>query len=228
MRDQRIPLPSGIEVPVRVALPAPNNNTSGTLLLLAHGAGSDMHNPLLVELQAGLAAHGHIVATFNFPYTSQGRKLPDRAPVLEACFERVLEALRDDAGLAIRRIVIGGKSMGGRMATHLAARGVAVDGLLLLGYPLHPAGKPERLRSAHLPQLHVPSLFIAGTRDPLSDLALLRPAVATIPAPVELHIIDGGDHSFGVPKKLARPASDVYEEIIITTDAWVRRVVAAA
>lgn len=225
--ERRIRLHDGSEVPTRWIGPVSDTTPSGVLLVLAHGAGTDMHNPLVCAVQTGLAARGHVVVTFNFPYTSQGRRVPDRAPVLEACFEQVVEALRHDPSLSVRRIVLGGKSMGGRMATHLAARGVDVHGLLLLGYPLHPAGKRERLRLAHLPQIRVPSLFIAGTRDPLSDLELLRPALATIPAPVELHIIEGGDHSFGLPKKLARSTSDVYEEIITTTDAWLRRVITA-
>jgi predicted alpha/beta-hydrolase family hydrolase len=140
--------------------------------------------------------------------------------VLEDCYRHVIAALRSDQRLAAGRIVIGGKSMGGRMASHLAAQGEAVAGLLFLGYPLHPPGKEAQLRVAHLPQIHVPMLFFAGTRDPLCRLDLLQQTLTQLHAAAELHVIDGGDHSFNVPKRLQRTARDVWDEIIRVSGEW--------
>jgi hypothetical protein len=191
---------------------------SETLLVLAHGAGNDMHQPLLVAVQQQLAAGGLAVARFNFPYTERGARAPDPAPVLETCWRAVLAALRE--ALEPRRLVIGGKSLGGRMASHLAAQGAPVDGLVFLGYPLHPAGRPDALRTAHLDAIAAPMLFFAGTRDPLCRLDLLRATLATLPAPTTLHVIEDGDHSFAVPKRAGRSPAEVYGEIVRVTAAW--------
>jgi hypothetical protein len=180
-----------------------------------------MHAPFLSAVHVGLAIRGYPTVKFNFPYTEQGRRAPDRAPVLETCYQRVLDAVRADPDLAGRRIVIGGKSLGGRIATHLAARGADVAGVLLLGYPLHPAGKPDQLRTAHLGDIRVPMLFIAGTRDALCTLSVLQHTLATLPAPTTLHIVDGGDHSFNVPKRMEREAHSVWEEIVTVAATWI-------
>lgn len=188
-------------------------------VVLAHGAGSTMRTPLLALLQQRLAEAGYPSACFNFPYTERGRRLPDRAPVLEACYRSVLSTLRDELGMT--RLVIGGKSMGGRMATHLAAAGEPVVGLLLYGYPLHPAQRPDKLRVEHLPRITVPMLFLAGTRDELCTLDLLRAALATLNAPATVHVIDDGDHSFAVRRnKTGRSTAAVFEELATTTVDW--------
>jgi predicted alpha/beta-hydrolase family hydrolase len=142
--------------------------------------------------------------------------------VLEACYRSVLAAVRTDEAWRPPRVVIGGKSLGGRIASHLAAQGEAVDGVLLLGYPLHPPGKPEKLRVEHLPRISVPMLFFAGTRDPLCTLELLRQTLKRLVVPVKLHVIAEGDHSFVVPKRSGRTQEDVYEEIITVSSAWIR------
>jgi predicted alpha/beta-hydrolase family hydrolase len=204
---------------VSAIVAGPDGQAHAPAVVLAHGAGSDMHSALLVYLQGQLADAGYASVRFNFPYKEQGRRIPDRAPVLERCFRSVLAGVRET--LDTHRLVIGGKSMGGRMATHLAADGEDVDGLILLGYPLHPAQQPERLRVAHLPRIAVPMLFFAGTRDALCNLDLLRETFATLRAPATLHIIEDGDHSFAVRRgRTGRSQADVYEEIAAATIKW--------
>ena len=222
LEQRQIPIGGGESVSAVAAYPEPRP-ASPTVVVLAHGAGNDMNAPFLSAVHEGLAGRGYVSVKFNFPYTQAGRRAPDRAPVLEDCFRHVVGALRTDPHLATGRMVIGGKSMGGRMASHLAAQGEALAGLLLLGYPLHPPGKVEQLRVAHLPRIDVPMLFFAGTRDPLCRLDLLQRTLAELRAPVVLHIIDGGDHSFAVPKAMHRPARDVWEEIIRVTAEWLAK-----
>jgi uncharacterized protein len=172
------------------------------LLVLAHGAGAGHQHPFMVAFGRALSARGIDVVTFNFAYMQQKRKAPDRAPVLEATFRGVIERVRANDSVRQARLFIGGKSMGGRMATHLAAQGVdGLAGVIALGYPLHPPGKPEQPRSAHLPDVAVPVLVVQGERDNFGTPAELRPVIATMRAPVTLHAVAGGDHSLSVSRK---------------------------
>jgi uncharacterized protein len=216
---RRFDLTAGSAVSGAVHLPS--GTPADTVVVLAHGAGTDMTNALLVAVADGLARQGFPTVRFNFPHTERGGRAPDPPPVLEACYRDVLAQVRADPELHPRRVVIGGKSMGGRMASHLAAAGEAVDGLLFLGYPLHPAGKPERLRTAHLARIRVPMLFLTGTRDALCRLDLLRGALATVPG-ATLHVVDDGDHSFAVRKRSGRDAAMVLDELVATSVAWLR------
>ncbi len=202
---------------VRLVVSAPKK-LDGTLFVLAHGAGGSMTDPLLVGLGKELRARGHGVARFNFAYREEGRKVPDRAPKLEEAYRDVLVRLRKK--LPGASVVIGGKSMGGRMASHLAAQGEPIDGLLLLGYPLHPPKQPEKLRDAHLPSIRTPTLFVQGTRDPLCDLALLRPRMKAMGKVATLHVVEGGDHSLVVPKSSGRSRGDVLTEVADVVEAW--------
>ena len=166
-------------------------------VVLAHGAGAGQRHPFIVNVARQIAARGIEVVTFDFPYMHRGRKAPDPAGILEECFRRVIGAARqpdDDT----RPVFIGGKSMGGRMATHLAAQGEDVAGVFALGYPLHPPGKPEQQRSAHLPRIAVPVLIVQGERDAFGTPAELDPVLATMTAPVTLEAVSGGDHSLAV------------------------------
>lgn len=219
-----IVLDKGGTITLVIALPA-GHRPGGTTVILAHGAGNDMHSPFLCSMHEGLARRGFASVKFNFPYTERGRRAPDPAVVLEACYRQVIDLVRDHPGLAPRQLIIGGKSMGGRMASHLAAAGVACDGLLFLGYPLHPAGKPEQLRVAHLERISAPMLFFAGTRDPLCRLDLLEGQIERLRrdhgSQISLHVIDGGDHSFALPRSTRRSAEDVHAEILDAAAAWV-------
>ncbi len=174
----------------------------GALLVLAHGAGAGQRHPFMVAVATRLAARGVDVATFDFPYMQQKRKVPDKAPVLEACYRDVVAAAMEHEPVRGRTLFIGGKSMGGRMATHLAAQGVQpLAGVVALGYPLHPPGKPQQLRAAHLPAITVPVLIVQGERDTFGTPAELAPVIETMRAPVTLHVVAGGDHSLTVRGK---------------------------
>ncbi len=166
------------------------------LFVFAHGAGAGRTHPFMTGYAAELASRGVDVVTFNFPYMDAKRKLPDRAPVLESCFRDVVAEARALPGLSSHALFIGGKSMGGRMATHLAAQGLdSLRGVVALGYPLHPPGRPDRLRVEHLPSIHVPILIVQGERDAFGTPAEVQAHTAVIPGAVTLHAVGGGDHS---------------------------------
>jgi len=201
----------------------PRDYDADRALVLAHGAGNDMRSPFLSYLHTTLAERGVLTVKFNFPYTECGARAPDRPPVLEATWRAVAAAVRDDPELAPRNLVLGGKSMGGRFASMIAAQGEPCAGLVLLGYPLHPAGQPDKLRVDHLADLRVPTLFVQGTRDPLCDMALLEAALEPLTAPVTLHRIEEGDHSFAVPRRLGRDSRAIWEEIAGVVEQWLAR-----
>jgi predicted alpha/beta-hydrolase family hydrolase len=168
-------------------------------LVLAHGAGAPQTHPWMVAMARAIAAAGVTVVTFNFPYSETRRGAPDRAPVLEATWLAVIDGLRAK-GFG-PRLYIGGKSMGGRYASMVAAKdGVDVAGVVLLGYPLHPPGDPGKVRVAHLPAVRAPMLFVQGSRDTFGTQAEIEPVVKGLPR-ARLVVIEGGDHSLATPKK---------------------------
>ena len=164
-----------------------------------------------------LAGAGFNVVRFNFPYREKGSGRPDPMPVLKAAVAEA--ALRTRRELAPRKLIIGGRSMGGRAASMLAADGFDCDGLLLLAYPLHPAGQPEKLRAAHLPQIKLPVLCFNGTRDALCDRKLMDPIVAGLDR-WQMHWLDGADHSFHVLKSSGRTDDQVMQEVGATAQRW--------
>lgn len=191
-------------------------------IALAHGAGGNLHSPPLKDLARGLANAGIAAARFNFLYSERKKRAPDRQPQLVACWQSVADWLRAD--LATASLFLGGKSMGGRMASYLAAEGYPCAGLVFLGYPLHPPGKTDRLRKEHLPSIPVPMLFIAGTRDPFSRFDLLEETLEEIGELATLHAIPEGDHSFKVPKRSGRTAPEITGEILDVTTRWLESV----
>lgn len=218
---RRVQLASGESVPLRIDAPAAGVG-GAPAVILAPGAGSSMDHPFLRILAEGLAAAGYVAATFDFPYRAAGRRVPDRAPVLVSCWQAVLEVVAQDPALAPPWIVVGGRSMGGRMASLLVAdrpKDDLVRGLLLLGYPLHPARRPDQLRAAHLPRVAVPALFIQGTRDALATPMLLAPVVASMPRAELVHLADA-DHSYRVPRRAGRDEATVYEEVLGAVTRW--------
>jgi predicted alpha/beta-hydrolase family hydrolase len=215
--DVRIPLPSGKDVSGRVSRPEAGRAT-GVAAVIAHGAGGDMHTSFLQTVAQGLAARGILTVRMNFPYVEARRSAPDRMPVLEETIRATIAFARAEGA---RTIVIGGKSMGGRAASHVAAAGDDIAGLVLLGYPLHPSGEPEKLRTEHLPRIRVPCLFVEGTRDTLCRLDLFFPAIAEMRTAVSLHVIEGGDHSFHTPARTGRGDDAVYAEIAEVTATWI-------
>ena len=183
-------------------------------LVLAHGAGAGQTHPFMVSCARGLTARGIDVITFDFPYMQQRRSVPDKAPVLERCFREVIDDARrsDPEGT----LFIGGKSMGGRIATHLAAQGVeGVAGVVALGYPLHPPGKPGQLRDAHLPDIRMPVLIVQGERDAFGTPDELKPVLARMTADVVLHVVHRADHS------LARGRGPQnYDDVLDVISGW--------
>jgi hypothetical protein len=217
--ERRIELAAGGVVSAAVDRPASFRPGRTPAVLLAPGAGTDLHHALLATVAQRLAEAGFLSVRFNFPYRESGRRAPDPAAVLEHCYRTVLQAVAEDATLAPPWIAIGGKSMGGRIASHLAASGAPVRALVLLGYPLHPAGKPHVLRAAHLPAIGVPTLFVQGTRDPLAPLAHLRPLVSRMRC-ATLHTVDGADHSLVLPRRMGRAPADVWGELAQVLADW--------
>jgi predicted alpha/beta-hydrolase family hydrolase len=194
-------------------------------VLLAHGAGSDRNAPPLRAVAGALEAAGIPTLRFDFPYRIAGKKAPDRPPVLLAAVREAAAELAKETGLPPERLVLGGRSMGGRYCS--LAAGDADDplpalGLLLLGYPLHPAGKPDNLRVEHFPRLTAPVLFLSGDRDALAPKESLQHWAATIPGPVAHHWLAGGDHGFRVPKAYGgKGEAAVMEEVAVASVAWV-------
>ena len=198
------------------------------LLVLAHGAGAGQQHPFMTTVANGFAARGIDVVTFDFPYMRERRKVPDRAPVLEHAFEEVVAAARQ--WRAAPRFFIGGKSMGGRMATHL---GAYLDkwpdvrrpsGIIALGYPLSPPrGKRTGDRVAHLKTLTIPTLIVQGTRDSFGGPDEVRDAVFEHDArpPIDIVPVDTGDHSFAVLKSGGRDQNAVHAQILDTVAEWI-------
>lgn len=201
-RDLRLPV-LGEVVPAVSATVHEPGRARGPALLVTHGAGSDKDGDSLVALADAIAATGTIVVRANLPYREAGAKRrPPRADRAVPGFRALLTAVRRE--VAPRRgWVAGGKSYGGRVASMAAAGGADVVGLLFYGYPLHPPGKPDRLRVAHWPEITVPSLFLQGTRDPFCDLELLERHLGELGGSPTLHVVEGGDHSLRVTGKAA-------------------------
>lgn len=202
----------------------PATDPAAPAVILAHGAGTDMTHRHMRRHAADLAAAGHAVALFNFAYTEAGRGGPDPSPRLESAWRDVIHALRPHLG-AHRRLVIGGRSMGGRIASMVAAGGAAelgIDGVACIAYPLHLAGRPERLRVDHWPHLTVPTLLVCGSRDAMAPTEALRHNVAAHMPPgiATLHVVEGADHSFGVRKRDGRTEDEVLDELATTITGW--------
>jgi len=167
------------------------------VFVLAHGAGAGQRNAFMVHAARALCDRGITVVTFDFLYIAEGRKAPDRAPRLEQTWRAVLADVVERLG---GPVAIGGKSMGGRIATHIVTdeshpvRNVA--GVVLLGYPLHPPGRPDQLRDAHLPRLRVPTLVVQGSVDEFGSEEEVRRAFSQAPGPIDWLIVPGGNHSF--------------------------------
>ena len=181
----------------------------------------------MVGFARALSERGIDAFTFNFLYTEQGRKVPDRMPQLVACFRAVIDVARAEVAGARERLFIGGKSMGGRASTHVAAedRDLPIKGLVLLGYPLHPPGRPDQTRDAHLPGVRRPMLFVQGTRDTFGTPSELKPILSSLAPPPTLHTVDGGDHSFKISGRDQKTRQEaVYSEIQDAIVDWMTRV----
>ena len=194
-------------------------------VILGHGAGSNQLHPFMRLFASGLAERGFDAMTFNFVYMEQGRRVPDPKAKLEACYRAVIAAATQHKKLKGNRLVIGGKSMGGRIASQVAAAPESANnlaGLIFLGYPLHPPGKPEQLRDAHLKDISAPMLFVQGSRDAFGTPDELSEVIKRLHLPATLHVIEGGDHSLKVPKSLGLPQDQVYALVMDKIAGWLQ------
>jgi uncharacterized protein len=187
----------------------------------AHGAGGHMADRGVLAVAGALRAKGIDVVRFNFLYKERQSGRPDPMPLLQECTAAVVARVRTE--LAPPTLIIGGRSMGGRAASMMASEGFDADGLLLLAYPLHPAGKPDQLRDKHLPAIRMPVLCVNGTRDALCDRALMERVLERVGKIWRMHWIDGADHSFHVLKSSGRTDAQVMEEIAEVSSEWLPR-----
>ena len=227
-------LPGDPETTVAAALYVPPGDRNlDSLLVLAHGAGAGHFHPWMSGTAEGLANRGVTVVTFNFPYMEKRRKTPDRAPVLEDAFRRAVVGAIEQRHVRASKLFIGGKSMGGRIATHLGAQldkwpqqAPKPSGIIAFGYPLAPPrSKRTGDRVTHLKQLQVPTLIVQGTRDPFGGPDEIKEAIADAspPPPIEYLVVEGGDHSFGVLKSSGRDPVVVHAEIQDFVAAWIAK-----
>ncbi len=190
--------------------------------VFAHGAGAGMTHPFMAALATGLAQRGVATLRFQFPYMEQGSKRPDSPKVAQAAIRAAVQAAAQRLpGLPL---FAGGKSFGGRMTTQAQAADplAQVRGIVLVGFPLHAAGKPGDERAAHLAAVKLPMLFLQGTRDTLADLDLIRKVTAKLGDRVTLHIVDGADHSFHVLARSGRNDDEVREELLDAMAGWMK------
>jgi predicted alpha/beta-hydrolase family hydrolase len=193
----------------------------GIVFVCAHGAGGSMNDRGMLQTANALRSRGIGVVRFNFLYKEKGSGRPDPMPSLKNVVSAVVDRVQKE--LRTKTLLIGGRSMGGRAASMLAAEGFACDGLLLLAYPLHPPGQPEKLRDAHLPAIRVPVLCFNGTRDAFCRRDLMEAALKTVKTKWVMHWVDGADHSFHVPKSSGRTDGEVMIEIANAAEVWAAR-----
>ena len=189
------------------------------LFICGPSAGGHLAEPGMLRLDRPLLQSGLGVVHFNFLYQEGGRRRPDPMPELGRCFAAVVESALERIGQT-GPVLLGGRSMGGRVASMLVADGYPCDGLLLLAYPLHPAGQPERLRAAHLPRIGVPTLCFNGTRDRLCSQELMEAAIAPLGRRWTMHWLEGADHSFDVLRSSGRTEADIETELGDIARTW--------
>jgi predicted alpha/beta-hydrolase family hydrolase len=212
------------EVSAVLAGPDKASDAHAIGLVVAHGAGNDMHNPLIVAVARGMATAGYPSLRFNFPYKEKGKKSPDGQATLVHTWRCALAFMQANPTFPIRDIIAVGKSMGGRVASQMAAaRQMNVAGLIFLGYPLHAPGRTDQLRDAHLYAIDAPMLFVAGTRDSLCKLDKLHEVLGRLTGPHDLDTVDGGDHSFRLPQTVDRTPAQVQQQVVDRCLAWLKR-----
>jgi predicted alpha/beta-hydrolase family hydrolase len=217
MTDNRWTVSVGSDT-TSAAFDPPESGDTGIVFVCAHGAGGNMNDRAMVQVSAAMGSQGIGVVRFNFLYKERKSGRPDPMPRLQSTFSAVVDRVKQE--LSPKKLVIGGRSMGGRVASMMAAEHFECDGLLLLAYPLHPPGHPEKIRDAHLPSIEVPVLCFCGTRDPFCTPALMEKAIKTVNTDWEMHWIEGADHSFHVLKSSGRTDADVIRDVAQTAAQW--------
>ncbi len=193
------------------------------VLIIAHGAGRDMNSFFITQLHEGIAEQNILTVKFNFPYMEQGLKAPNTPHVLEETWHRVIDMVLEKTKVSRKQIFLSGKSMGGRYATLLACKEDLFGGIILFGYPLHAPGKSHKPRFDLLKVIHEPMLFFQGTRDSLCKLDVFKPLLDSLSPKPTLHIIDGGDHSFKLLKRIDRTDQSVFDEIVHISAKWINQ-----
>ncbi len=222
MNNQDVSIRAGEAGEVSAVISIPDGYSGETGIIFAHGAGNDMNHSLILFLAESLAEEGYLTLRFNFPYREQGRKSPDSQETLGSTWLHAVDFLQQHR-YRPKRIVAAGKSLGGRIASQLAADGrLPAERLILLGYPLHAPGRKDKLRDRHLYDIGIPMLFFAGTRDSLCDLELLKKVLSQLKTEWELEIVQGGDHSFNLPRSLGKSQRDVEAQILARTLKWLQ------
>jgi uncharacterized protein len=212
------------QIVTAIEYPAATRHLANITLILGHGAGADQTSDFMVSFATALAERGIDVVTFNFMYSEYGRRVPDPNSRLQSCYRRVIESVRGRSTSGPLKLAIGGKSMGGRIASQVAASGAgALAGLVFLGYPLHPPGKPQRPRAAHLPEIEAPMLFVQGSRDAFGTPDELKSIIDRLDPPPDLYVVETGDHSFKVLKSAKIGQQEVYAAIQDRIDIWLRK-----
>jgi predicted alpha/beta-hydrolase family hydrolase len=198
----------------------PASGDERAVFVCAHGAGGSMNDRSMLKLAEVLRARGLSVVRFNFLYKEKKSSRPDQMPRLQECFSAVVDHTRRE--VKPKRLIIGGRSMGGRAASLMAAEDFDCDALMLFAYPLHPPGQPEKLRDAHLPSIKAPVLCFNGTRDAFCTKSLMEKALDSVTTDWQMLWIDGADHSFHVPKSSGRTDADVMAEVGSVASDWLR------
>jgi predicted alpha/beta-hydrolase family hydrolase len=192
------------------------------LCVLGHGAGAGIRSDYMDAFARGFRDRQISVFRFNFAYMESGKRSPDKQPILEATMQAAIEAAREHSGDV--PLFAGGKSLGGRIASHVVAAGVDVAGLVFLGYPLHPPGRPDRIRDQHLMKIRVPMLFVEGTRDPFCPLEGLERVRSKLLTETSVAVIEDGDHSLKVRKSSGRDTAEAWQEAINVAADWMLHV----
>src|SRR5438067_10191012 len=207
-----------------ILYPAAKGKRTAVTVVLGHGAGADQNSGFMRMAAADLAARGFDVVTFNFLYKEQGRNAPDPKAKLESCYRAVIEAVIEHRQLKGNKLIIGGKSMGGRIASQVVAeQSEGIDGLVFLGYPLHPPGRLDKMRDEHLPKTKRPMLFVQGSRDVFGTEEEIRAIIKKHRLQADIYMVASGDHSFKVPKSIA-PQQQVYEDMMDEVAKWARSI----
>jgi predicted alpha/beta-hydrolase family hydrolase len=218
---QEFQIEVGTQGPVSALLIRPRE--ARACFVFAHGAGVGMIHPSMETVAIGLAERGVATFRYQFPYMEKGSKRPDPPAIAHATVRAAVAlAAKSCTGLFL---IAGGKSFGGRMTSQAQAKAPleGVRGLAFLGFPLHPNAQPSTERAAHLAEVQIPMLFLQGTNDQLAELTLLRPVVASLGSRATLHLLDGADHSFHVPKRSGRTDGEVMDEVLDVFAAWTGR-----
>ena len=229
--ELKIALPEPVhgvgEVSAVVGIPRWWPTGARVAVVLGHGQGSDLSDPLVEHLHRELTERRYLCLRFNFPFAEASKRRPDSVHVLRRCYRAALGALARDPTATPAHVFLGGVGLGGQVAAGVAGARIRVDGLFLLGYPLHPQDHPDKVQPDQLFRIVAPLLFLQGSRDRTCDLDALRRVLRSVGAPTTLQVVEEADKNFKVLKKSGRSAEEVREELLASVDTWIQKVLSA-